>query len=330
MNNKTKYYIVLGVSVLVFCIALVFVSRMTNEAAGDMLIGLQDAASNAYAQQGGTTQPTTQQIYNPYGYQDMQYVPSEQQVVQNQQTPVTQYADQGIVQQPITQQPVSQATPSAIATVLDVNASKTQILEAMCMAVNSAKTAQNLDAVKYQNISLTLDSCSVSLAVSLVNPIIEKFTGEKTLNYQFTNGSCISPETGEAVTPNYVIPPTDRLFSLDPNGVTAAVVTKNGADTTYSISLVGESATLENPAPYYHAMCMDYLDVSTLDLGIAKLTRSDVTYPGATVNITVNQIGQIIRYEEYMPLAAYGEGSIGVSATGNISGFLHEVWTFTW
>lgn len=337
MNNKTKYYIILGISVLVFCIALVFVSKLTNDAAGDMLIGLHDAASNAYAQQGGSV-PTTQNVQNPYTYPDMQYVPPEQQTAVipqpsvQQQMPVDPYATQYYAQQPATQMPVTQTpqnTPVA-GTVLDVNAGKTQILEAMCMAVNSVKTAQNFGAVKYQNISINLDDCSVPMAVSLVNPIIQNFTGEETLNYQFVNGTCIGPKSGEPVTPNLVIPPSDRLFALDPNGVTAAVVTKNGTETTYSISVVGETATLESPAPYYHAMCMDYLDMNALDLGIAKINSGSYTYPGSTVNVTVNQLGQIIRYEEYMPLSAYGEGTLGFTASGTISGFLHEVWTFTW
>lgn len=326
MNKKITYYILLAVCVLVFCVSLIFVSRMTNEAAGNMLVGLQDAASNAYSQQGGQNTPAVQTPQSSHAFSDMQYMPSDQQQVAGQQVPVQQ--------QPVTQPPVVQPQPTqapvAVATVLDVNADKTQILEAMCMAVNSVKTAQNFAAVKYQNIDIKLDECSVSVAVPLVNPIIQSFTGEETLNYQFVNGSCIGPKSGEPVTPNLVIPPSDVLFALDPNGVTAAVVTKNGAETTYSISIVAETATLENPAPYYHSMCMDYLDVTALDLGIAKLTRADFTYPGATVNVTVNQLGQIIRYEEYMPLAAYGEGSVGLTASGTISGFLHEVWTFAW
>lgn len=316
MQKRTVYYILLAVSVIVFLGAFVSLSRMTNDAAGDMLSGLQDAASNAYGQQSGLQQPQTQGSFQQPVQQSTQPLP---------ENPVVTPANPQEI--PQSTQPQVQANPGV---VLQPGASKQDILNAMVTAVNSVKTAQNFAAVKYQNIDMKLTECSMSFAVSIANPIIEKFTGEETLNYQFVNGSCIGPKSGEPVTPNLVIPPSDRLFALDANGVTAATVTQNGYDTTYSISLVPETATLEAPVPYYHGMCMDYLDMNALDLGIAKINKGNYTYPGATVNVTVNQIGQIIRYEEYMPLSAFGEGSLGITASGTISGALHEIWTFTW
>ena len=317
MKKQPILYVLLGMLIVVFCGAFVSVLRTSNQAAGDVFHDLHEAASNAYNQQQG----------NPYAQTTQSYYeqPSQSYYEQSTQHYVAQ-ASQPADSQPNVQNPVM-TNPSV---VLDVTAGKQEILNAMCTAVNSVKTAQNFGAVKYQNIEVKLDSCSVSIAVPIVNPIIKNFTGEETLNYQFVDGTCIGPKSGEPVTPNLVIPPSDRLFALDGNGVTAAVVTKNGYDTTYSISLVSETATLANPAPYYHALCMDYLDMSTMDFGVAKLTKADFSYAGATVNVTVNQLGQIIRYEEYMPIAATGEGSVGFTASGSISGFLHEIWTFTW
>ncbi len=307
MKKQPFLYALLGMLVVMFCVGFVMILQSSNEAASGVFLDLQQAASNALSQQ---TQPVVQQTQPTQTYYEQ---PDYTQNVQPQ---------------PTAPQPTQVYSNPAV--VLDVTASKEEILNAMCAAVNSVKTAQNFGAVKYQNIDMKLTECSVSFAVGIANPIIEKFTGEETLNYQFVNGSCIGPKSGEPVTPNLVIPPSDRLFALDGNGVTSATVTKNGYDTTYSISLVPETATLEAPAPYYHALCMDYLDMNALDLGIAKLNKADYSYPGATVNVTVNQLGQIIRYEEYMPLSAFGEGSLGLTASGTISGSLHEIWTFTW
>lgn len=307
MKKQPFLYVLLGMLIVMFCVGFVMILQSSNEAASGVFLDLQQAASNALSQQ---TQPVVQQTQPTQTYYEQ---PDYTQNVQPQ---------------PTAPQPTQAYSNPAV--VLDVTASKEEILNAMCAAVNSVKTAQNFGAVKYQNIDVKLTECSVSFAVGIANPIIEKFTGEETLNYQFVNGSCIGPKSGEPVTPNLVIPPSDRLFALDGNGVTSATVTKNGYDTTYSISLVPETATLEAPAPYYHALCMDYLDMNALDLGVAKLNKANYSYPGATVNVTVNQLGQIIRYEEYMPLSAFGEGSLGLTASGTISGSLHEIWTFTW
>ncbi len=307
MKKQQLLYVLLGMMIALFCVGFVMVLQSSNDAASGVFLDLQQAASNAQAQQNQnavqqTTQPT-QNYYEQPSYQQTQ-VQTQPQV-----------------------QPQAPVYPEY---VLEVTASKEEILAVMCGAVNSVKTAQNFGAVKYQNIDMKLTECSMSFAIGIANPIIEKFTGEETLNYQFVDGTCIGPKSGEPVTPNYVIPPSDRLFALDGNGVTSATVTKNGYDTTYTISLVPETATLEAPAPYYHALCMDYLDMNALDISPAKINKGSYTYPGATVTVTVNQLGQIIRYEEYMPLSAFGEGSLGITASGTISGSLHEVWTFTW
>ncbi len=294
MKKQPILYVLLGVLIVVFCGALLMTMRSTGESAGNLLVGLQEAASNAY----------------------------------NQQMQPTQYYQQP--SQAVTQPAAQEAINMSL--VLPVTASKEEVLAAMTTAVNTVKTAKNFGAVKYQNINIKLDECSVPFAATIVNPIIKSFTGEETLNYQFVDGSCIGPKSGEPVTPNLVIPPSDVLFAVDGNGVMAYEIKKEGTDTKYSIGLVAETATLEVPAPYYHSMCMDYLNIAALDLGSAAdmLTKADFSYPGATVNVTVNAYGQIVRYEEYMPLSAYGEGSIGVSANGTISGYLHEIWTFTW
>lgn len=310
MKKQPVLYVLLGVLIAVFCGALLMTLRSTGESAGHLLVGLQEAASNAYHQQSQQPQQNIQQTQpSQYFYQQ----PSQGQDVVPQPT------------QPSAQEAVNMSL------VLPQTASKEEVLYAMSAAVNAVKTARNFGAVKYQNIDIKLDECSVPLAVTLVNPIINGFTGEETLNYQFVDGTCIGPKSGEPVTPNLVIPPSDVLFGIDPNGVLAYEVKKEGTDTKYSVGLIAETATLEAPAPYYHSMCMDYLNIAALDLGsVAKLHKADFSYPGATVNVTVNAYGQIIRYEEYMPVSAYGEGSIGLSASGTISGFLHEIWTFTW
>ncbi len=305
MKKQPILYVLLGMLIAMFCVGFVLILQSSNDAASGVFLDLQQAASNAQAQQNqGVVQQTTQPTQNYYEQ------PTYQQTQPQPQT-----------------QPQAAVYPEY---VLDVTASKEEILAVMCGAVNSVKTAQNFGAVKYQNIDVQLTECSMAFAVGIANPIIDRFTGEETLNYQFVNGTCIGPKSGEPVTPNLVIPPSDRLFSLDGSGITSATVSKNGYDTTYGISLVPETATLEAPVPYYHALCMDYLDMNALDLGIAKINKGNYSYPGATVNVTVNQLGQIIRYEEYMPLSAFGEGTLGITASGTISGFLHEIWTFTW
>lgn len=300
MKKKLQYLLAVLTAVAV-CASIYVLSKYANSRTGDILSRLDGVVTTLSQPHNPATTPPT----------DPPAVP-----------PPTAPHTPSAVQTPTAQ-------PSA-APVLNTNPTTAEILTAVCNAVNSIKTAQNFIAVKDQDVKIQLTECSISFAVRPVNALIERFTGEQQLYYEFINGSCIGPRSGEPVTPMLVIPPSERTFALDPNGVTHASAVYTGGNMVYTVKIREEACTLENQVPYYHAMAMDYINVAGLDLGPAKVTQADIIYRESTITVTVDGNGKILVYEEFIPVDAVGGGSIGISASGVLTGSLWERWTFTW
>ena len=216
--------------------------------------------------------------------------------------------------------------------------SKSEILEAATKAINNMKAEQNMTAVQTENTQINVTSCSIQSAVSLINNIINKMTGEKSATYQFVNGQAtgVRPdgsavEDEGVVSPTQVIPPKSQNFGLTEAGLADASAAKDGENTVYTLKLVPESATFEAPAPAHNSVAIGYLDLSKIDISGATITKADMQYPGSTVIATVNPEGKLIKLDLNLPMTGYGEAKV-VFANGNASfdGSQHEVWTFTY
>lgn len=216
--------------------------------------------------------------------------------------------------------------------------SKSEILEAATKAINNMKAEQNMTAVQTENTQINVTSCSIQSAVSLINNIINKMTGEKSATYQFVNGQAtgVRPdgsavEDEGVVSPTQVIPPKSQNFGLTEAGLADASAAKDGENTVYTLKLVQESATFEAPAPAHNSVAIGYLDLSKIDISGATITKADMQYPGSTVIATVNPEGKLIKLDLNLPMTGYGEAKV-VFANGNASfdGSQHEVWTFTY
>ncbi len=205
-----------------------------------------------------------------------------------------------------------------------------EIAANMTSAIAQVKSNATFTGRKQQVISIEVVDCSVSAATSLVNSILQNFIDDTDETYTFSNGTATNTSTGETSTTTNAIPPSDIVAYIDPNGLTSATAEKSGDNIVYTVKFASEATTLESPIPYYHAQAMDYLDLAGLDISPAKITQADLSYPGATEQVTVNSSGQIIGYYIYMPVSGTGGGSLGLSVSGTIEGYLEETWTFTW
>lgn len=248
-------------------------------------------------------------------------------------SPVTQAPVTSAPQQeaPQTVTPTPSETPSQSPS--ENSATEDSLAEAIenaCAAVNKAKKAQNFTATKDQEIKLSLTECSIPGIVNLANSILERYGKRKVTEFTFENGVGYDETNKEEVSVMDAIPPTAKDFRLEEAGIASYEVTKDGENTKYVFTLIEESSTLENPVPTYHAMAMDYLDMSKVDIAPAQVTQADFTYPGATVTVVVNPNGDLVTFEEYMPMHTIGAGKLGLTASGVMDGSIDEIWTFNW
>lgn len=230
--------------------------------------------------------------------------------------------------------PATQEKPTAqnqIETPVD---EKEEILAAVTQGINGLKS-ENASFVgkKTQVIAVDLIDCSVPALTGLVNKALDIFAGEKTLEYDFTDGKAVNPESKkEEITSARAIPPTGRPFTLTAEGIVSATKEQQGDRTLYTVVLVPETSNLENPRPTHHGAACDTLDFSLFSIPGGKITKADFEYPGATVSVALDSQGRAVYYHEHLEMSGVGEGTAlgGLSASGSMEGYIDEIWEITW
>lgn len=235
------------------------------------------------------------------------------------------------VQSTMTVQTTSSVQTTAPDTSVKTEPSKADILAEVNKGINSLKAeTASFKAHKKQVISIDLLDCSVPALTGAINMVIDFFEGEKTADYDITNGKG-ADESGKEIVVNHEIPPTDKPFSLTEEGVAEAKAEHTAEGTLYTIKVVPETSTLENPRPPHHNAACDTLDFSTFELPVGELTKVDFEYPGATVSVLVDASGKTIQYRERLEMKGVGEGNaIGISGSGTMEGYVDEVWDIQW
>lgn len=198
-------------------------------------------------------------------------------------------------------------------------------------AAGYLKNAKNFKAVKKQTGNAEILALSIGWLRApgemIINRIIESI---KPLPYEFKDGYAVDPRTKETVTPFDVLPPAGYDFSIDPAGVTKYNVTPHAdGSVTYSVWICEETSDLYE-FPKYHSTCMGYLKLEQFDLGGVKITSGTVIYHEGQLDITVDANGVPISLRGYLPMTGTGAGELGISATASLTGYLEDVWEFTW
>ncbi len=242
-----------------------------------------------------------------------------------------------VTQPPQTTQPPSVPTPENNTTkptepTAKGEMTKEEILQKVAEGVNSIKSENaTYNAVRTQNISLELQECSLPAFVSVVNTVMDFFEGETVTNYSFINGKGADPKSGEEITAIGCIPPSNNLFTLTIDGVADATMKKDGENTVYTVVVVPESSTMDNPRPPHHKSAGDTFDCRNVPLPFGEITKADFDYPGASISVTVAPDGRVIRYHQILRIDGVGEGAaMGLTASGKILGQFDEIWDITY
>ena len=233
----------------------------------------------------------------------------------------------------------SATTPSAPAA--DVSSlSKEQIVAKVAESVNKVKSEQNMTAHKTENITVNLTALSVEGLRSLVNSIIGSLVGEPTDEIiNVVNGTATYPD-GSTKPVKEAIPPSNdatKDFALSSDGVASATATKQGDNTVYTVVLVPETTTGSSPVPTHNSKAIGYLNVMSFNSELpsgAQIIDANMSYPGSTVEVTVNSAGQVVKLVNKMPMKGDGTAKakvvIELEGRAEFEGELNEVWEFTY
>lgn len=336
MKESVKYAVTAVVSIVVIVALSLFV-RSGNDRFAQTLETLNDTLTTANVQSGQVQQQPTSQLtpqvdihLNPGNTQPVVTNPPVVNTTVPVVTPTAPVVNNPI---PSTDAPVANpssdpATQQGGAPVAAGNNAET--LAYLNNAVNTMRKTQNFTATKDQDINISLTDCSLPAFTSVINGVINGMTGSESYTFTFANGTATDPEEKKPVSAMTAIPPTDKEFTLMADGIASLTSTSDGVNTVYTIVLKPESTTLASPEPYYHGSVMDCFDLTSLDLPI-EVTAADFNYEGATIDITVDGQGRVVKYHENMPLNGVGGGKMGfMSAQATIEGYLDETWTITY
>lgn len=215
---------------------------------------------------------------------------------------------------------------------------KTQIVEKIAAALNGAKAEKQMTATKKEVVTINVTECSVQQAVSMINSIINKLAGEETITYQFTNGQAVGidaegkeADDGATVTPNEIIPPKSKNFSLPDAGVKDATAVKEGNNTVYTVTLNPEDTTYTSPVPQYHSNAYGYLDLTSVDISGVSFTDANMHYPNTVITATVNEDGKLVKIHFLMPMTGDGSAKLAFfNGSAKFEGSDDETWDFSY
>lgn len=232
--------------------------------------------------------------------------------------------------EPVTSAPVVQPTEVTEPPLSQYTAQ--MVLDKIIAAVNFAKAQRDFSAHQLQQVEIKLTDCTLSWAVPVINGAIGVFNGPHDFDYTFVNGSCPDPKEDfkTNATPMSAIPPSDRLFALEVEGITQFSAFEENGEYVYTVTLPYEFTDAQTAVPYYHAQAMDYLDLGDFDFGIGEITNSECHYPGATVTVRTDKDGTLLKYEETIPMFGSGTGKLGIELSASFEGSMYECWTFDW
>ena len=207
-----------------------------------------------------------------------------------------------------------------------------QILKIVTDSVNQLKASDaNFKGHKVQSINMELTDSSLPAMNSVANGIISLFIKDEVYDYDFTNGVSSDPEEGGTITSNKCFPPEDKPFQLTLDGLASASKTMSGENTVYTVVIVSEMSSLQDPRPPHHNAAADTLDLSDVEIPMVTMNRVDFVYPGAEISVTISPDGKVIGYHEHLKIIGTGEVSgLGMTGYGTIEGYIDEKWDIQW
>lgn len=206
-----------------------------------------------------------------------------------------------------------------------------EIAAAYNKAINDTKNyTGSVHLKKDSTVAITITDCPGGDTVkNIVQGVVDNYAGSSTKEYDYNNGA--DADGGKLYNR---ITPGDRDAALTEAGIANATCVADGDGYKMTITLVSEKATFDgtntvNPAN--HESCLDPLNLATLDVNPITITNADMTYPGATLEVTVDGQGRMTVFSVKLPLSGSGTGGMGfIKATVGLEGSLDDLYTFTY
>ncbi len=171
-----------------------------------------------------------------------------------------------------------------------------------------------------------------ALAASVVNKVVEGFTGTTTSEWTFENGADVADPNRKLADK---IIPWGRDAAVKAEGLASATSAPT-ADGGYTLTMVFVAedsifdGTKNTSEPTYHMGAMDPLNLGSLDLGPISISRAELHYPGATLTATIDGQGRLVKLENKLPLEGFGTGKAVIELTINMSGSMDSVYEMTY
>lgn len=169
-----------------------------------------------------------------------------------------------------------------------------------------------------------------------INKIVQGIVKPSDQTYTFSgNGGMGTEDTNNNADCEMIniITPGGREVALKPEGVKEATATPSGDGYTMKIVLNEETSSFDGTnttKPVHHESCLSPLNLATLDIKPAKISEANMTYTGATLDLTVDGQGRVTRYAFNLPMSGKGKGKLVVSLEVGLDGAMDEVYEFTY
>ena len=204
------------------------------------------------------------------------------------------------------------------------------ITKAYNKAINDLRAFQGTVTLK-KTETVDIKAKDIPKAVEgVVNGVVQNFLGTTENTYVYNGGY---DENGGPLGERII--PWGRDACVTPNDITSCKVTEN-ADGGYTIEMtfLAESVTFDGTTstePVHHKTAMDPLNLATLDISPLEIFSAEMNYPGATVQLTVDSQGRIVKLHNYLPLNGTGNGGYKViKLTLGLEGSMDSTYEFTY
>lgn len=205
-----------------------------------------------------------------------------------------------------------------------------EVVAAYNKAVNDTKNYKGkVHFKKDSTVNLQVTDCPGGNTVkNIIQPIVDDLAGSSTKEGDYDNG--VNADGGNFYN---VLTPGDRDAALTEEACASATAVAAGDGYKMTVVIKAETSVYDGTNttyPVYHQTVTDPLNLATLDIPLT-ITAADMSYAGATINVTVDGEGRITEFDLKMPIEGSGSGKAGfISATVGIAGSLDDIYTFTY
>ena len=206
-----------------------------------------------------------------------------------------------------------------------------EVVAAYNKAVNGTKNYKGSCHFKKESvISIQVTDCPGGAAIAkAVQPVIDKLAGSSTWEADYNNG--VNDADGQLYN---ALTPGDRDAALTEEACASATAVAAGDGYKMTVVINPEKSTYDGTNttyPVYHQQITNPLNLAEINADPIVITAADMSYAGATVEVTVDGEGRVTLMTLKMPIEGSGTGKAGfINATIGIAGSLDDTYTITY